>query len=205
MTAHNASSAALLAALLAGPGCGLDDLGVLSVHVTLASTEPTELPAALDPLDPETLHGASGEVDADVPEQTVRVDTIELPDPPEGYGYLVVLSFAHSPIDGLADAAAHNSNSTHQDEGGHDEGEPLADVVVGRLQPVADEAFSGAFGAADIGGEQLGALRGVAVLLAPDGAATGEGAVTVLAGQADLTVTNAELPAGEGAGHSHGA
>lgn len=203
-----------LAALLSlATACGLDELGVLSVHIQLDAAGPEELPVGLEDLDPEALHDASGEAEADVHAGLITLDALGLPEPPEGYTYVAMLSFAHGAREGLGDAGApaegghaHGARSAGEGDpaGGHDDGDAMTEVM-GALVDVGGGAWSGAFTEADTMGASLGALRSAMVRLAPQEPAPGVESVMVLHGEVELGEDAATEPPAEEAGHSHGA
>jgi len=178
-------------------GCGLDEVGVLSVRVTLEATEPSELPAELDGLiDLETLHAAAGTAEADVVEGRLTIDAT-LVDPPEGWVWVPSLTVEHDERAGLP--GAHGDDG----HGGEDEGPDT--LMMTPLAAVGEDSWSAIYVRADLDGKPLGGLRGAMVMLMPEDAAMDGPSLMVLAGEASFD-QGAEAPAEpeEEEGHSHG-
>lgn len=188
-----------LMALATLTGCGLDELGVLSVHITLEPTEPDDLPVEVDGLlDPELLHGVSGSTEADVPEGRLTVDAAGLPEPPEGWVWVPVLIVEADERAGLPGA--------HADDDGHAAEEDGPETVM--LPPlvlVGDDQWSTIQVGDTLGDHPLGGLRaGMVMLMTSDQLMDGP-TLMVLEGEATFeNDNNAGSTPEEEEGHSHG-
>jgi hypothetical protein len=188
--------------LFASTGCGFEQLGVLSVHITLEPTPVAQLPAGLVAVEPSAFGEAGGVVDADVPVGIGTVDVSGLPDLQEGFEYVVLLSFASDPREGLPEDGG---GDDHGDGHAHGQDEVAFDTVsVEALRSVGDLEWATVFSEADAPDVSLGALRAAMVMLVPqDAEPMGAEAVMVLSGQVDFTTADGG-GGDDGHGHSHG-
>ena len=196
--------------------CTTSDLGILSVHVTLGPVL-VDLPEELAVLDAAAFGAGEGTIHTDVPTGTGSVEASELPELPDGFVYVPMLTFASHARAGLPETAGGDEGHSHGADGGGEEEDDHAEVapdegggsvLVGPMEPVGHDGFIGLFSTADVGAHELGALRGgMVVIAAEDGSISDEIEVLpVLSGTVDFTGvgTVAGDPAEEEAGHAHG-
>lgn len=196
--------------------CTTSDLGILSVHVTLRPVL-VELPEELADLDAAAFGAGEGTIHSDVPTGTGSVEASELPELPEGFVYVPMLTFASHARAGLPETSGGGGGHSHGAEAGGEEADGHADVapdegggsvIVSPMDPVGHDGFIGLFSTSDVGDYELGALRGGMVMITgEDGSISDEiDVLPVLSGTVDFTGlgTAADAPAGEEAGHSHG-
>jgi hypothetical protein len=186
--------------------CGTDDLGVLSIQFDLASAAPEILPEELAELDPESLHEAAGTIDCDVVEGVIAIDAHDLPDPPEGWSWIPILTFADSVRDGLPGSGLKEAGHAHGARAtGDSDAEEGHMVMLDPLLLVGESEWSGLATKSTIE-PPLGALRSAMIMLAPDGESPMEAPATmVLAGELSFEEADeAGATAEEEAGHAHG-
>ncbi len=206
----------LLAMLAASStaGCGLDDLGVLSVHVSL---EPVlvEVPAELeDVLDSAAFAAGTGTIHTDVPTGTGTVEAFELPELPEGLYYAPMLQLAEHARSGLPQPGGSAGHAHGLDEGGDaeseddhaEETEAGGSVMLSRMQLLEHDDWLTLFGASDLGAFELGAIRGGVIVIATNSGplAPGLDTLPVLAGEVDFEGEGSTLSDEEEEGHAHG-
>lgn len=170
----------LCLALLLAAACGAETTGVTAVDFALEPSLSGEFP---DDFDVARLWLASGTARVDVQAGIGAVTTQALPDAPDGYAYVLVLTFAGSEFSGLVPSAAEGLATVP------------ADLILGQMEAAGAGSYSRSFGQGDVD-KPLGALRAAAVLLFKTSGATRTG--TALRGQAATSVSE-----GPG-GHAHG-
>jgi len=195
--------AVALGALLAS-ACSLEQHGLLSISLSLDAVPLTEVPGDLaEAVDPFELSLSTGNLDIDGVNGLGTL-TAELPEPPEGYAYVPVLSLATGSREGLPEVEGGHDDGPG-DHGGHGEEEASLEMVaLDALRAVGDHTYAGAFTDADVTEAGITAIRAAMVMLAPvEGELLGEDSLMLLHGVIDFTGDESGSPEEE-AGHSHG-
>ncbi len=210
-----------IATLLFTAGCGLDDLGVISVHIVLAPVL-VELPDELSELDAGAFAAGSGTIHTDVPTGTGSVDAAELPELPDGFEYVPMLTFAANAraelpaTEGSEAGHAHgvgeggdDAEDTHEDDAADHADEEGGSVIGPALTFVGHDDWIGLFSTTDVDGFELGALRSGMVMIAAEEGPINEDVMMlpVMGGAVDFTGEGTAASDGgeeEEAGHAHG-
>lgn len=195
----------LYIALVAMVSCG-EEPGVRAIMFPLEPTPVLVPPAGIDASIFAALALSSGSVTADIVEDSGMVMVSGLPALPTDYAYSVMLMFAHEAREDLPGGGGGGGG------GGHAHGalrQALGDedgaVNVGMLMAGASAGeWMSVFTSADIGDEELGALRGGMIMLMPPMMGT-DPPVMVLFGDVSMVTSGEEGAEEGGGGHEHGA
>lgn len=205
----------LLLSIAGFSGCGLHDLGVLSVSFDLTAVEVEAAPEGLDVEFPEAVHEATGTVNVDVHEDDLHIAVHGLPELPEGFAYMAMGSFAEharGALPGVEEEveAGHGhgastfgtaaSATASAGEGEHDDEEELTTMTLGELEPGAEDGeWEIELSSGDLGDDEIAAIRAAMVMLVSE-----MGDITPLL-QGEVGAEDASgSESAEGEGHSHG-
>jgi len=195
----------VLAMLSLLAACGEDDLGVRRVEFDLAPSHTDTLPSDFDRVGALM---ASGHVEADNTTGRGELTVSGLPLPPLGWEYAATLMFAHGARKALPGGGpeveggghAHGALVTAIDDE-HSDDDTLESVMLGVVIVVGGSGDL-EFGADEVDGHSLGALRSAMVMLVPS--AGGMGGM-VLFGEVGQEVESSVDESSGGGGHEHGA